>query len=221
MQLAITVSVLSMMLAGSGSADPHFLQGAGTVTCGKFAADYQKSPEVFEDTYFTWAQGFMSATNAHLVSVDNSSQMRDLNGWSHERQLRYIRDYCDKHPLQMYIEAVRGLFWSLPTIPQSSQHYLCRERSVPEAASKPTKTGQKTGFFRFCVRFPSVFNRDWNPPSPRVLIDLRPPWKADSGDVTRCTLAVLWRGTARGGANDEIAIATFCHSAAAARMPGR
>jgi hypothetical protein len=122
MQLAIAASVLSMMLAAPAAADPHFLQGAGTNTCGKFGADYQKSPDVLEDVYFTWAQGFMSATNAHLVSVETSSQMRDLNGWPHERQVRYIRDYCDKHPLQMYVEAVRELFWSLPGIPQTSKH---------------------------------------------------------------------------------------------------
>jgi hypothetical protein len=36
--------------------------------------------------------------------------------------VRYIRDYCDKHPLQMYVEAVRELFWSLPGIPQTSKH---------------------------------------------------------------------------------------------------
>src|SRR5215211_5883417 len=46
-------------------------------------------------------------------------------------------------------------------------------------------------------------------------------WKADISKLARGTLRVLWRGIIKGGANDEIAIATFCHSAAAAGVPGR
>ena len=111
--LKIAASIL-VLLAGPAVGGPHTLAGAGATTCSKFAFEYAKDPDFIEAPYFSWAQGFMSATNEQFANLGAPSQMRNLGGRPHADQRKIIRDYCDKHPLRMYAEAVRALYLSLP-----------------------------------------------------------------------------------------------------------
>jgi hypothetical protein len=57
---------LGILIAGflvSASATEYGLMGVGTETCGQYAEVYRMSPEVAENAYFSWAQGFMSGLN--------------------------------------------------------------------------------------------------------------------------------------------------------------
>src|SRR5687768_5009634 len=115
MRLTIAIGCSALAFSSSSlTAQVHGFQGAGVSTCGTFASHYKSSPEFYENYYFTWAQGFMSGLNAHFGNV--TSEVRDLNAKSTEDQARAIRDYCDKHPLQIYIEAVRANYFSLPVV---------------------------------------------------------------------------------------------------------
>jgi hypothetical protein len=91
------------------------MSGAGTFTCGKFASDYAKHPEIVEDLYFAWAQGFMSGLNLDLASgvVNGQKQFRDLDG-PIENQKSKIRIYCNAHPLAPFMDAVFDLIRSQP-----------------------------------------------------------------------------------------------------------
>ena len=67
-----------------------------------------------ENSYFAWAQGFLSGHNfAVLAYAKNSSVAPDLKSLSLEEQQAFIRQYCDAHPLGSYMDAVLDLYWKL------------------------------------------------------------------------------------------------------------
>ena len=50
------------------------IMGPGSVTCGKFAADYRQNPDQVDNLFFTWAQGFMSGFNiTETTGTDGST----------------------------------------------------------------------------------------------------------------------------------------------------
>ena len=83
-----------------------FGRGTGVMTCGEFAKAYTQAPFTIEMLNFSWAQGYMTASN---FALNDPSQYLDLNVWSDERQMSHIRNYCDAHPLQHYVLAVLDL----------------------------------------------------------------------------------------------------------------
>lgn len=107
--------LLIVVLATIGSAqclaqeEKGTIAGAGWVPCAEFAQKYQQNPQSTEDIFFTWAQGYMTGLN-------NSSifNRKNLRGWRLEQQKQHIRFFCDKHPLQNVVFAVRDLYSNLP-----------------------------------------------------------------------------------------------------------
>ena len=91
--------------------------GVGIRTCGQFAKDYQNNPANTEIVYNNWALGFMSGMNAVLDATDKPK--RDLEAVSFEDKKRFMREFCDSHPLQIYMGGVIELMWSLPVMRQA------------------------------------------------------------------------------------------------------
>lgn len=117
---AIAAMFLVLALTDVSSAqkrEPGGMVGAGTLSCARFAEHYRLNPEQNEDFYFSWAQGLMSGLNMANPRLRPPLPVRDLAAWTTERQKQFIRDYCDRHPLQLYTEAVIELIKSLPAIP--------------------------------------------------------------------------------------------------------
>ena len=52
--------VLGLLSQTTNSMADYAIMGPGSVTCGKFAADYRQNPDQVDNLFFTWAQGFMS-----------------------------------------------------------------------------------------------------------------------------------------------------------------
>ena len=99
------------LFAIAGSAFAYPIQGIGSNSCGQFAADYRKNPEIWEIAYFTWAQGYMSGLN--IAGMGNGYRPRELSGdYSAHRQK--IRSFCDQSPLKSYMDAVIDLWKNLP-----------------------------------------------------------------------------------------------------------
>ncbi len=98
----------------------YSMMGAGSASCGEFASRYKESPDSAEILYYSWAQGYLSATN--LVAIGQGREFRNLRSISSERQRAYIRSYCNKNPLANYIDAVNELYKSLevPEIAKTS-----------------------------------------------------------------------------------------------------
>lgn len=114
MRNAFVGLMLPMTLVASANAEPTAAQGAGSFTCAQFAEDYRGSPDLSEVTFFTWAQGYMSGLN---VSLPKGVPFRNLAGSPTSDEEGFIRNYCDKHPLELYMDAVEHLYWTLPAIP--------------------------------------------------------------------------------------------------------
>jgi hypothetical protein len=68
--------------------------------------------------YFQWAQGFMTAVN--FASLTNDKDAKDLSASSTEDQQRRLRFYCNKHPSDEYILAVKALYNDLPSVAGSA-----------------------------------------------------------------------------------------------------
>jgi hypothetical protein len=103
----VLTSLLSVNLAEAK--ESHTSMGIGVYSCAQFAKDYQRDPTLRGNFYFFWAQGWMSGFNASKVV----KEMRDLNSMEVGEQERFIRNYCNDHPLKDYKDAVLSLYLEL------------------------------------------------------------------------------------------------------------
>jgi len=88
--------------------------GVGAQTCAKFAQDYAVDTRV-EETYYTWAQGFISSQNlTHSANHGEGSEV-DLvpEGVTEAWHKSVIREYCALNPLKPYTMAVLVLMQKL------------------------------------------------------------------------------------------------------------
>jgi hypothetical protein len=81
---------------------------------------YALDPENAEGFFFSWAQGFMSGLNA--ASLQSQGQSRDLSSMPPEEQERFIRDYCNDHPLASYVTVVVQLYHRFRTSAPIATH---------------------------------------------------------------------------------------------------
>jgi hypothetical protein len=108
---AVTVMLIMTISAHAASV----AGGVGVRTCAQFAKDYQINPTNAETIYNNWALGLLSGMNA--VNDVTGNPRRDLEAMSFEDKKRFMRDYCDAHPLQLYMQGVLELGLSLPLMP--------------------------------------------------------------------------------------------------------
>jgi hypothetical protein len=92
------------------SAAASEMQGLGATSCAEFAQLYQMDPSSSENSYFDWAQGFMSGLNWGMHA--NKGRMRELAGVVANQQ-RDIRNYCADNPLKTYRHSVIELYKNL------------------------------------------------------------------------------------------------------------
>lgn len=86
--------------------------GLGMKSCGQFTKSYADNPQITEDLYFTWAEGFMSGLN--MANEANNLPYRALNGVEMDRQKLQIRSFCDVHPLAQYAAAIVAVYNTFP-----------------------------------------------------------------------------------------------------------
>ena len=111
----IAVVLLALTVSVAQAKEKDFISmGAGTSTCGQFAAKYRQVPDL-EISYFAWAQGYMSGINfTQLVAkVGEPWVVKNLASIPIEQQKSVIRRYCNDHPLEDYTDAVMHLYLSL------------------------------------------------------------------------------------------------------------
>jgi hypothetical protein len=93
-------------------ADFIIISGVGSVSCGKIAEEYWKTPKDIERLMMYWAQGFMNGAN--LEHVSNAGEYRDLGAMTIEAQEHSLIDYCNEHPMAEFSKAVIDLYRKLP-----------------------------------------------------------------------------------------------------------
>jgi len=107
-RLCMLIALLAA--AASANAADYPLMGVGSRTCGQFGSAYQKFPQVAENDFFSWAQGFMSGLNMAL----STGERKNLAGKPIEEEQSILRQYCNDHPLDDFYRAVYNLYSDLP-----------------------------------------------------------------------------------------------------------
>jgi hypothetical protein len=109
---------LLLSVVVSASAAEIDIVGAGARTCAEFIKVSQEYPKEAEYRYFGWAQGLISGLNFDEIVVSGKSH--NLNSIAFDEQQRIIREYCKKHPLDRYMDAVLNLYgrFSRGTLPK-------------------------------------------------------------------------------------------------------
>ena len=113
--------VLGLLGQTTNSMADYAIMGPGSVTCGKFAADYRQNPDQVDNLFFTWAQGFMSGFNI----TETTGSYRDMTAVPIDAQKKFILNYCDQHPSLEYAKAVMELY-----------HYKLPLKKTPPASSR-------------------------------------------------------------------------------------
>ena len=113
--------VLGLLSQTTNSMADYAIMGPGSVSCGKFAADYRQNPDQVDNLFFTWAQGFMSGFNV----TETTGTYRDMTAVPIDAQKKFILNYCDQHPSLEYAKAVMELY-----------HHKLPLKKTPPASSR-------------------------------------------------------------------------------------
>lgn len=115
MRLMLFAVLFLRAATADASAQVPVFAGAGMVSCAEFAEAYRQNPGPVETQFFSWAQGYMSANNEPKRLRNEPT--RNLRGISNATQKQLLRAFCDQRPLSNFMQAVRGLYDSLPENP--------------------------------------------------------------------------------------------------------
>ena len=98
-----------LVICGVAAGHCENVSGVGATNCADFGRTLVRVHGAnAENYYFSWALGFMSATNKYATSP------RDLAAVPAERAMVAIKAYCRSHPLADYVDAVSDLWSTLP-----------------------------------------------------------------------------------------------------------
>jgi hypothetical protein len=88
----------------------HFdTKGAGANSCAEYAKAYRSNPTQTDIMFGSWAQGYISGINAAME--DAYFGVRNF-----DETLRFLRKYCNDHPLANVQDAAMELLKSLPRL---------------------------------------------------------------------------------------------------------
>jgi hypothetical protein len=111
--LAITLSLVVLTTNRVCAADPQAAAGVGLTPCAEFAQQYKQNPQLIGPAYFSWADGFMTGWNFHLLAT--KQPIFDMSTRTLDQRQFHILDYCERNPLQQFVRAVLDLFSSFPS----------------------------------------------------------------------------------------------------------
>jgi hypothetical protein len=97
--------------------------GVGNRSCAEFAKLYRNTatPNIIENIFFSWAQGYMAGWNVALSDVQKELTI-DLSTLKTDEQKKYLRDFCDKHPLKNYMDGVMELMSQIKYLNAKKSH---------------------------------------------------------------------------------------------------
>ena len=107
-KLAIGAMTIMLLMFSSAAGEEIALTGVGTSSCSEVEQYYSKAnPAGVELVFFSWAQGFMAGWNVGLA--DQKDLKIDLSMMNDDDQKKYLREYCDQHPMKKYVDGVVAL----------------------------------------------------------------------------------------------------------------
>lgn len=103
---------LSLLVVWPIASHAQVAAGVGVRTCAQFGQDYKVNPSTNETIYINWALGLLSGMNIVFETLDKPK--RNLASLSLQEKKVHMREFCDQHPLKMYMDGVLEMFGSLP-----------------------------------------------------------------------------------------------------------
>ena len=113
-KLAIAFLFASGLPAMAASVPAALAVGHGTNSCTDFNEGRVIALQV-ENSYYDWAQGYMSGLNAMLTA--QKSTTHGLGRISDEKQKKALETYCTAHPGDSFLVAVTKVFYNTPETP--------------------------------------------------------------------------------------------------------
>ena len=103
--------ILSTMLSTQATAQSPPVYGFGATSCSTFLSDVQAHGETARIMYYSWAQGFITASNALLhQSADRLSMVTNLTSkLSDDKQQALLATLCSAKPEQDFSRAAMQL----------------------------------------------------------------------------------------------------------------
>jgi hypothetical protein len=113
-------AVVGMLLAFAVSANaqasrPLAGAGVGAAPCSLFNEILSKNPKWTEDTYTSWADGYLAGSNYERWS--NKQPTVIVNFKSADERWAYLKKHCEDHPSDRFVVGVMALQLLLPTKP--------------------------------------------------------------------------------------------------------
>jgi hypothetical protein len=103
-----------LALVVTAHAEQFSLMGYGVQSCAKYGQAYKESPDDAELVYYAWALGFMSGLNVGTHTHRASS--KNLAATTQDEQRRFLREWCEAHPLSDFGSGVVELLKTLPEV---------------------------------------------------------------------------------------------------------
>ena len=85
--------------------------GQGSEVCADLTKKLAANPALMTQTYFPWAQGYMSGVNGVLIA--NGRSYRDLTK-DPAAQQKALLDYCARRPKATFLDAVIATYEARP-----------------------------------------------------------------------------------------------------------
>jgi len=112
-KLAFAFLLASALPAAAAGPLPIVL-GHGANTCTDYTEGRLVAKQV-ENSYFDWAQGFMSAMN--VMQAAAKTPTRNVMHLSDDNMKKALQTYCAGHPADLFVIAVTKTFQALPETP--------------------------------------------------------------------------------------------------------
>src|SRR6201989_1539473 len=111
MRLLLAVCVV-VGLGGSANAQKHLdTRGIGLTSCAEFGNLYRRHTDDLQGAALSWAQGYISGFNA-----SRQDAVFDIGAKTIDEMWRFLRQYCNEHPLANYMDGVAEFMKSLPVV---------------------------------------------------------------------------------------------------------
>lgn len=113
----VLIAAFVIFSSGAVSAQPSAGTGVGAQTCATFVRHLKGNPDFAGTVYGSWAKGFMAGMN---MGKPTKKAWRNIAAVSTEAETAQLRDFCDKNPSTLFMEAVIRYYVALPLMPQSN-----------------------------------------------------------------------------------------------------
>jgi hypothetical protein len=110
MRIAVALILASSLFAVRAYAVEGAV-GQGSEVCADLTKKVTASPVLMTQTYFPWAQGYMSGVNGVLIA--NGRSYRDLTK-DPAGQQKALLDYCAHRPKSSFLDAVIAVYETRP-----------------------------------------------------------------------------------------------------------